>query len=128
MPSQCTARNKSGALCSAQAWRDDLCRWHHPALESQRAEERRRGGAARSNQARARKRLPSAVLTSSELQGLVGQVLRDVISGDIEPAIGNCVANLARSLVSVREATELEERLVALETAAGMTSDHRRFG
>ena len=34
MPSHCTGRTKSGAPCSAEAWRDGLCHWHHPELET----------------------------------------------------------------------------------------------
>ena len=125
MPDQCSARNKSGGPCNAQIWRDGLCRWHHPELEAQRIEERRRGGRARSNKARAMKQLPDEALTAAELQGLVSRVLRQVISGALEPGIGNCVANLARSLVTIREATTLEERLTDLEYQAGLASERR---
>jgi hypothetical protein len=120
MADTCTMRNKSGQPCSARAWRDGVCRWHHPDLEAQRTEERRRGGHARSNRVRASKHLADDALTAAELQGLVSRVLRQVISGELEPGIGNCVANLSRSLVAIREATTLEQRLAELERAAGV--------
>jgi hypothetical protein len=71
---------------------------------------------------RASKHLADEALTAAELQGLVSRVLRQVISGELEPGVGNCVANLARSLVTIREATTLEERLTALEAAAGVAT------
>jgi len=52
MPDHCVSRNKDGGPCGAAVWRDGLCRWHHPELEAERIEERRRGGrdTARSHQ------------------------------------------------------------------------------
>lgn len=125
MATRCTGRNQAGAPCGAQVWRDDLCRWHHPGLEVERGEWRRRGGAERSNKARARKQLPDAVLTPAELQGSVGLALRGVLAGRFEPGIGNAVANLARAAVAVREATELEHRLQALEARAAVSTKGR---
>ena len=127
MPSQCTGRNKSGAPCSAQVWKDGLCRWHHPALEGQRAEERRKGGAARSNASRARRRMAAEAMTPNEIQGFVAVAMRGVMVGSITPGIANAVASLARAAVAVREATELEQRLTELEQRSGVMND-RRFG
>lgn len=126
MVRRCKAKTVAGSPCSAMPVRaDGYCYWHSPALKTERDEARRRGGTARSNESRARKRLPKAVMTAGEIQGLVGQVLRGVVAGDVEPAIGNCVANLARSLVTVREATELEERIAELEARAGIVDTRR---
>ena len=125
MPSQCTGRNKSGAPCSAQAWKDGLCRWHHPELEAKRAEERRKGGAARSNQSRARRRMAAEAMTPNEIQGFIAVAMRGVMVGSITPGIANAVASLARAAVSVREASELEERLQALERSAGISEKWR---
>src|SRR5215210_7678984 len=106
--SACSAQTKNGAACSAQAWRDGLCRWHHPALEAQRAEERRRGGQNRSNAARAKKDLPAGVMTTDELRGLVGLTIKGVLAGRVEPGIGNSVAALSRAYVAVTEAGAVE--------------------
>lgn len=117
---RCNARNAAGSPCSATPVRPSgWCYWHDPALSAERDAARRKGGAARSNQARAKKRLPDAVLTPLELQGVLGRVLQDVIAGEIEPGVANAAANVSRALVAVREATELEERVVELERRAG---------
>jgi hypothetical protein len=84
-----------------------------------------KGGVNRSNRSRASKTFAASGLTAHEIQTLVGQTLKDVIAGDITPAIGNCVANLARSLIAVREVTELEARLTTLEAEIEVTNTGR---
>jgi len=118
MDAKCCATNKNGSPCSAGPVRDDgYCYWHSPGLADQRRTDRQRGGVARSNVARARKQIAGAVLEPADIQGLLGATLRAVIAGRLEPGIGNAAANIARALVAVREATEIETRLTALETA-----------
>jgi hypothetical protein len=121
MHSRCSGTNRDGGPCNAEvrperAW----CRWHDPELEADRAVWRRKGGEARSNKARAKKALPDAVLSPAELQGVLSQAIRDVLTGTLEPGPANAAAALSRALVTIREATELEERLAALEDAAGI--------
>lgn len=120
MVGTCTATTKSGRPCSAQAWQDGLCRWHSPHLQEQRAEWRRRGGEQRSNRARAKKTLPDGVLTPRDLQGLLGATLKGVLVGRIEPGVANAAANLGRTLMTIRETADLEERIAALEERAGV--------
>ncbi len=64
-------------------------------------------------------------MSVAELGGLLGLVLKGVIAGRVEPGGGNAAANIARALVSVREASEIEDRLRELEAAAALT-DRRR--
>jgi len=119
MDAKCSATNKNGSPCSAGPVRDDgFCYWHAPGLADQRRTDRQRGGAARSNVARARKQIAGAVLSPADIQGLLGATLRGVLAGRIEPGVGTSVAGIARVLIAVREATEVEERLTALEAAA----------
>jgi len=126
MVAKCSATNKGGGPCSAAAWRDGQCRWHHPDLEAERTEGRRRGGEHRSNRARAKKGMVDAALTPREIEGYISMALRAVLAGKIEPGVGNAVANLARAAVAVREATELEARLAELEARAGVDHSRRR--
>jgi len=51
-----------------------------------------------------------------------------VIAGQTEPGVANAAANLARAIVAVREASEVEERIEALESALGQTETGRRIG
>jgi hypothetical protein len=119
----CAALTRDGKPCSARvrpgtAW----CPWHAPDLAARRAEWSARGGTARSNASRAAKRLPDEALTPAELQGLVSRTMWQVISGELEVGVGNCVANLARSLIVIREATTTEDRLRELEQRAADTT------
>jgi hypothetical protein len=118
MVDRCTATNKDGSPCSAQAVRGTLCRWHDPALAAERAAWRAKGGANKSNKARARKAAEG--VSPPELQGLLSLVLRGVIAGRFTPGQATAAAALARAIVSVREATVIEERLAELEKAAGV--------
>jgi hypothetical protein len=117
MVERCTAINKDGTPCSAQAARGTLCRWHDPALANERAAWRAKGGANKSNKARAKKAAEGMEL--SELQGLLSLVLRGVITGRFTPGQATAAAALARAMVTIREAGEIEARLSQLEDAAG---------
>lgn len=119
MQTTCTGTSKDGTPCSARAWRDGLCRWHHPELEAERAQWRREGGAARGNKARARKALAESGLSMNELEGVLALTLSRVLSGELAPNVGNAAATIARTLVAVREVSQLEARLAALEDALG---------
>ena len=109
MVSRCQATNASGSPCSAQPVRaDGHCFWHSPAIAAERDAARRRGGSARSNQARARKQLPDGLLTNQELQGLIGKTIADVRAGTIEPGVARSVFDGARTYVAVAEAGAVE--------------------
>ncbi len=71
MDTGCTSPTKAGQPCSAAHYKDGYCRWHHPELEAQRQAERVAGGKARSNRARARKRLADQVMTIDDLDALL---------------------------------------------------------
>lgn len=115
---RCSATNRSGAPCSGPALPGrDRCWAHEPDLAARRAEGRRKGGEARSNQARARRQFAAEALGTDQVLGLLSVALKGVLGGKVEPGIGNAAANIARAIVAVREATELEERLNVLELA-----------
>jgi hypothetical protein len=119
MDTQCKATSKSGAPCSAQPVRaSGYCYWHDAELEHERQANRRRGGQARSNQARARRRYQKEQLSLNEVNGLLAVALKGVISGQMEPGVGSATAALARAIKDMTLATELEQRLQALEAQA----------
>ena len=115
MAGTCTGTTRAGAPCAAQAWRDGLCRWHHPDLEAERADWRRRGGEGRANLRRAAKRLPKDLLDVRD--GLL-RALAAVEAGDLEPGRANAIAGLSRAVVAVHQAADLEARIAALEALA----------
>ena len=106
---RCQATAASGQPCSAPPRPGrPYCLWHDPEADTQRRELSRRGGQARSNAARARKKLPAGVLSNDELRGVVGQTIADVRSGKVEPGVGSSVASLARAYVAVTAAGAVE--------------------
>lgn len=98
MVETCTTQTTRGKPCSAPAWRDGLCRWHHPALDAERAEWRERGGRNRSNAVRAAKRLPAEL---RDVKAALLRALHDVESGQLEPARASAMARLAAVLLAV---------------------------
>ncbi len=125
-PERCQATAASGQPCSATPRPGrPFCLWHDPEAEEARRELSRKGGAARSNRARAAKRLPPEAMSLTELQGVLSSVLRDVIAGKTEPGVGNCAAGLGRAIAAIAQVADLEERLTELEAAAGIANRGR---
>ncbi len=118
-PDQCQATTRTGGRCSAQAVDGVHCPWHSTADEwvAKRSEWSAKGGANRSNRARARKSLDYAAMSPATLHGVLSKALTDVLRGTLEPGRANAVSGLARTLVTISEAVELETRLTALEAA-----------
>jgi len=123
---RCTASTTAGSPCSAQPVRPDgYCYWHSPALAAERDAARRRGGSARSNQARAKKQIPEA-MSVEDLAGWLSLLFTSVMAGRIEPKIGTACAAIARTMDELRKTTELERRLEELERRANVANDRWR--
>lgn len=123
---RCHATNHSGDPCSAaplpgQGW----CVWHHPDRAEARREMSRKGGLAKRNTVRAKKRYAEGGLDPDQSQGIIGATIVGVLSERIPPNVGNAIAALARTSVAIREAVETEERLAALERRAGIDRKDR---
>ena len=120
MADKCQGTNREGGPCSATPQPGKpRCLWHDPARAAERAEWSKRGGRAKSHQARARKAIPPGV-TGAELEGVLTAVLTAVIGGHVEVGRANAAANVARALIAAKEAGTLEDRIAALEARAGV--------
>ena len=118
---QCPTINKDGTPCGGTVLPGaTFCIFHDPDRAELRREASRKGGKAKSNTARARKKYVEGGLEPDQLQGLIGSTIVGVLSGRIAPNVANAVAALARTAVVVRDAAEVEERLAALEQRAGV--------
>lgn len=116
MHGKCKATSRDGSPCSAQARSGShYCLWHDPELAGQRSVWRSKGGAHRSNAARARKQL------SGDLRDLVGvkaallRAMERVEQGELEPGPAQAMAGLARAIVTVSSAADFEDRIAILE-------------
>ena len=88
------------------------CFAHAPELAARRAEARRRGGQRRSNAVRLRGLVPPRLIpTFDQLE----TALADVLAGALDPKQATAAAAVARAMVAVLQAGELEERLRKLE-------------
>ena len=104
--------NKDGKPCAAQAWRDGLCRWHHPDLTAERAAWRAKGGEHSSSASRARKAL------HKDLQDVRDALLRALVGleeGHVDSRRATAMAAVARAVVAVQEVGERERRLAEVE-------------
>lgn len=127
MADQCEATTKNNQPCSARPRPGRrFCPWHDPEIAAQRSQWSARGGANRSHRSRARKRLIEGSLTAPEVEALLGKALGDVLEGKIKPGVAIAAATLARAIVVVREAGEIEERLEALERAMERDLNNQR--
>lgn len=120
MSAKCQAIARSGSQCASPVLPDSTYCWvHDPAAADRRREASKKGGKARSNQARALAQIPEA-MESAELAGWLSLLFKNVVSGRIEPRIGTAAATIARVLHEVKTVTELEVRLKELEQKAGI--------
>ncbi len=124
-PEKCQAITKGGSPCGATPVPGvSLCAWHSPAWAEKRREWSRKGGTGRSNQVRAKKALGDRHDLMGVQARLVG-ALAKVEEGTLDPGRAQAMASLARAIVAVAQAGEMEGRLRELEEAAGL-SDRRR--
>ncbi len=119
---RCVGTNKDGGACAARPLPgEQLCAWHHPKFSADRPRWQREAGRAKGHRAKARKQLETAGMSMSEVSGLLSVALRRVSAGQMEPTIGTALATIARAIVATQQAGAIEERIVALEEAAGLT-------
>lgn len=112
---RCNGTNKAGERCNGKALPGSAyCIAHDPAKIVTMADARRKGGAARSNAARARKQL-NAATGRADVAARVLDAMAKVEAGEMAHGPANAIANLARAYVAVIGDTEIQERLEALE-------------
>ena len=128
METRCKGTNRDEQPCSAHVYEgEEWCRWHDPSREADRAEWRRRGGKAKSNVARARRRMAGQVMSINDLDALLCAALQQVADGTMEPGVGTAMASMARTITGIRTASDCERRLADLEHARP-AGTMKRFG
>lgn len=92
------------------------CFTHSPATAEARITARQRGGANSAKIIRLRSLIPPRLLGAYEL---LEKALGDVLQGSLEPRQAMAAAAVARAMVAVLTAGELEERVRQLEQGEG---------
>ena len=130
-PTSCHGITRAGERCRARHLAGSTyCVNHSPDVtDAQRKAWSAKGGVNSSTKARARKQLPGEAMESDELTAWLAVVFRRLVKGDLEPQIATATANLARTMIAVRESVVIETRLDALEKAMeAQATLTRRYG
>ena len=127
-PRRCSAETGEGEPCRQAPLQDrEYCFWHDPEHAGEAAEARRLGGL--------RRRREKTVAVAYDLEGLatLDQIRRlleiavtDTLGLENSIARSRVLAYLAQVALRVVEAADLQERVVALETAVGPRLAGRR--
>ena len=118
----CAGIRRDGQRCEALGLLDGYCYSHSPANATARDAARRKGGRNRSNRRRLRGLMPPRLVpVFDQLEG----ALSDVLAGGLDPKQATAAAAVARAMVSVLTAGELEERLRKLEEGQGQGQGHQ---
>ena len=126
MTGKCSAITKAGARCTRPALAGGQhCLMHSPDHVEVRREAARRGGRNRSAKARAAKLIPEA-MSAEDLAGHLSLLFTTTMAGKIEPKVATACATVARTLLEVRTATELEQRISELEGRAAVVDGRWR--
>lgn len=119
----CDALRKDGQPCTAPALPDSpFCFAHDPQRAQDRAEARSKGGRNRAGIVRMRALVPPRLI------GVFDQLetaLTEVYDGSLDPKRAQAMASVARAMVLVCTAGELEERMRKIEERE-MYQDDRR--
>lgn len=120
---ECTATRRDGHPCQGTPIPGKaFCFAHDPELRAQRHQWTTAAGKAKSNSRRLKKSLglDTPTLTLTEIDALLCLTLKAVVSGRIEPGIATSAAGVAKAIMAIRTASDLESRLGALEQRAGI--------
>jgi hypothetical protein len=113
MPATCEATRRDGERCQTRiVGNGPYCFGHDPAMREKRTAARRQGGQNKANRIRLAKIMPLRLVPVWEQ---LEQALADVLTGDLDPKQASAAASVARALVAVQQAGEVEERLRKLE-------------
>jgi hypothetical protein len=113
---QCAAIKSNGERCRGTVIEgSNFCFSHDPKLRQRKLEGNARGGHNRSSLVRMQQLVPPRL---PSVYDRLEQALTDVHKGRLDPRVAHAMAALAKAMVSVIQAGEVEQRLRDLEEAA----------
>jgi hypothetical protein len=116
----CAGVRRDGQPCQSRVVSDGTyCYVHSPAHSEARAEARRRGGRNRSSAVRLRGLVPPRLVA---VYDRLEQALDEVLRYELDHRNATAAASVARAMVAVLTAGELEERVRKLESGHGDTA------
>jgi hypothetical protein len=117
---RCNAIRKDGTPCGGSARPSGYCWNHDPELEARRRAGNAKGGANSSNRARAKKEMELIEVSMSARLHLAPGLYRAFIRverGELPPSVGNAMATVARALIEVTNAIQVDEQIQELRDA-----------
>jgi hypothetical protein len=128
MAFQCEARKQDGSICGANAQRGkDVCVFHDPAKEADGQRARRAGGLARSKPAHVLPaESPDVQLTScKDVTVLLSESISQTLRGELDPRVANTIGFLSGVFLKALEQGLVEERLLKVEAALGLSENEQ---
>jgi hypothetical protein len=111
---KCRGTRADGEPCrSVVVATSGWCFTHDPDRANERQQARERGGSESSNVARLRKHLTPSQL--GPLFSRLQEAVEQLHTGQLSPGRASAMASLARAMVAVLRAGEMEERIQAIE-------------
>ncbi len=117
---RCMASRKDGSPCGGTARPSGYCWNHDPDLEARRRAGNARGGRNRSNAARAQKEvelIEASMTARLHLAPGLYQAFIRVERGELQPSVANSMATVAKALVEVTNAVQVDEQIQELREA-----------
>jgi hypothetical protein len=115
----CSGTCKDGRACRAPALSDSGLCWAHDPRHAEQAVKARAEGASRGGKIRALQGRRRRLTTPAALIEFVNSLIWDAIDGKHEPKLVNAVVGAVNAQRALLEQADLEQRLAALEAAAG---------
>jgi hypothetical protein len=120
--SNCEGIRADGQPCKAKALPGKRFCWaHDETLAEKRDKARRQGGKNRANAARLRSLVPPRLVG---VYDTLETAMAEVHDGRLVPGQATAMAALARAMVAVLQAGELEERLRSIENRVNSSGEH----
>jgi hypothetical protein len=114
---QCQKKKGDGAQCQARAIRHKYCALHaEPGRPRSLAV---RPGAGRAVYSSDALKEFAAPRSASDLRDLLAQSIIEIRTGKLDPKLANSISYLGTGFLRALEVSDLEARLLALETSAG---------
>ena len=125
----CHGTRKDGAACRAPALPGSTLCWSHDPRQAEVAAQARAAGAAKGGRLRALAARRSRLDTPRQLMAFIAALAHDTLSGRVAPDVSRAVAYALSLQLRLLEASELEQRIAALEQrAATRRSEAGRWG
>lgn len=121
MKNKCKARTKANKPCKVRAVTKGLCAFH---ADPTRAAKLGRIGGKRNRRHPLRSEPPTNPPTTvKELKELLSIAISQIHAGQLDPKIGGVVASVGNVLLKAFEISDLEGRIVALESSNERVKD-----